>query len=251
NVAGYDLAKLFAGSLGTLGAIVQLSVRLHPLPPSTVTALGAGTDPAVLAAAASTLAHAPLEQYAFDVYWRDGRGALLSRFAGTAAGRQAESAAALLRETGLDVELVEHDEPLWDAQRAGQRAAAGALSDSTVSQTSLPPTNGMVVRVSALQTQLADVLAAAWRLDAALVGRAGLGLAWLRIDQRSPAEAIAAVEELRRTLAPAPCVVLDAPAEVRAALDPWDGIDAGVLALMGRLKERFDPAGICAPGVLL
>ena len=40
NVAGYDIAKLFAGSFGTLGAIVELSVRLHPLPPETTTATG-------------------------------------------------------------------------------------------------------------------------------------------------------------------------------------------------------------------
>ncbi len=79
----------------------------------------------------------------------------------------------------------------------------------------------------------------------------GSGSRWLRLEDRSPAEAVAAVEQLRRDLSPAPCVVLDAPAEVRSALDPWDGIDAGALALMRRVKERFDPAGVCAPGVLL
>ena len=31
NVAGYDLAKLFSGSFGTLGLILSISVRLHPL----------------------------------------------------------------------------------------------------------------------------------------------------------------------------------------------------------------------------
>ena len=44
NVAGYDLAKLFAGSFGTLGAIVEVSVRLHPLQPASATAIGRAGD---------------------------------------------------------------------------------------------------------------------------------------------------------------------------------------------------------------
>ncbi len=74
NVAGYDLAKLFSGSFGTLGMILSVSVRLHPLPAGTATVLGATGDPAVLLGAARTMSRAPLELEALDVAWRAGRG---------------------------------------------------------------------------------------------------------------------------------------------------------------------------------
>jgi FAD/FMN-containing dehydrogenase len=48
-------------------------------------------------------------------------------------------------------------------------------------------------------------------------------------------------------------VVLDAPDEVRAAVDPW-GVEAGgdaALELMRRTKARFDPNGVCSPGVFV
>src|SRR5712692_2625439 len=40
NVAGYDLNKLYIGSLGTLGVIVELSFKLAPIPPTTNTIVG-------------------------------------------------------------------------------------------------------------------------------------------------------------------------------------------------------------------
>jgi hypothetical protein len=54
---------------------------------------------------------------------------------------------------------------------------------------------------------------------------------------------------MRRTLSPAPCVVLDAPPEVRERIDPWGVEDGPELKLMRRAKERFDPRGICNRGV--
>ena len=58
---------------------------------------------------------------------------------------------------------------------------------------------------------------------------------------------VAGVEEVRRELAPRACTVLDAPDEVRDRIDVW-GPDPSGLALTRRLKERFDPAGVCNPG---
>ena len=69
NVAGYDLAKLFTGSFGTLGLIATVSVRLHSAPPVTATAHGASDDPDRLAAAAIALGRRPLESDCLDVAW--------------------------------------------------------------------------------------------------------------------------------------------------------------------------------------
>jgi glycolate oxidase FAD binding subunit len=217
NVAGYDIAKLFTGSFGTLGAIVELSVRLHPLPPDTCTATGASTDPNELARGAAALAGSALEQYGLDVRWESGRGTVLSRFAGAAPRPQAEAAEALLRRVGLSTEIVDDDEALWDEQRAAQRGP-------------------LVVKVSGLPTRLPDLLRSADELGATLVGRAALGVSWLRLEEPSAA----AVEQLRRGWIAA---VQDRPAELD--VDPWGEIDPAAQALMQRVKDRFDPAGVC------
>ena len=77
-----------------------------------------------------------------------------------------------------------------------------------------------------------------------MVGRAGTGTFYVRIG------AAEAVEQLRSAL-DAPCVLLDAPADVRARLDPWDVAEGGELTLARRLKERFDPARACNPGLFV
>jgi glycolate oxidase FAD binding subunit len=221
NVAGYDLAKLFSASFGTLGLILQLAVRLHPLPAQTATAIGRAGDLDALARAASELAHASLEKDCLDIRWQDGAGAVLARLTGATARAQAEAAQRMLAGVGLESEIVEDDAELWESQRAGQRSADSA-----------------VVRVSGLQAELGRVLRATEVAGGSLVGRAALGISWITLAPER-------VEELRRSLAPFPCVVLDAPRELRASLDVWD---SRPLELARRVKQRFDPAGVFAPG---
>jgi glycolate oxidase FAD binding subunit len=229
NVAGYDLGKLLTGSFGTLGLILQVALRLHPRPERTVTLIGRSSDPKTLAGGAATLAHRPLELESLDVAWHDGSGAVLARFGGTVPGQRAEAGRKLLSE--LQTELVEDDDDLWADQRLGQRSGDGA-----------------VVRVSGLPSRLERVLQSAERLGGSVVGRAGLGLSWLRLE---PGDLTGKIEELRKELAPFPCVVLDAPAEVREKLDPWGAEDQPALELMRRVKARFDPAGVLNPGVFV
>jgi glycolate oxidase FAD binding subunit len=229
NVAGYDIAKLFSGAFGTLGAILEVSVRLHPLAPTSSTALGASGDPEVLAKAARLLTMAPLELEALDVAWQSGWGQVLARLAGAEAPRRIVRVTAMMREAGLeDVDAISDDDDLWSRQRAGQRSESAVLA-------------GVAARPSAL----AQLVRATRSCEGRLVGRAALGLSWIEVEPD-------ALGTLRDELgADATIVVLDAPPAFRDGLDPWGAREGNELELMRRIKMRFDPAGACNPGVFV
>ena len=234
NVAGYDLAKLFTGSYGTLGLIVEVVMRLHPRAVDQVTAVGASDEPEVLGRAAAAVAHSPFGPESLDVAWADGKGEVLTRLAGAAPEATAERVVEMLAEAGLEeARHVADDEGLWQRQRERQRSSGG-----------------VVVRVSGLSSELPSVLRAAESTGGSLVGRAGLGLSWVTLPTLDAGAAVAAVEDLRRRLQPFPCVVLDAPEDVREKVDVW-GEEGDAVPLMRRVKERFDPHNVCNPGIFV
>jgi glycolate oxidase FAD binding subunit len=220
NVAGYDLAKLFAGSFGTLGLIARVAVRLHPAPAVTATVSGASDDPDRLAAAAAALVRLPLEADCLDVAWAEGAGRVLVRFGGATAEQLAHAAA----ERMDALEAVETaDEDIWAHQRAAQRGQ-------------------LVVKVSGRPTDLPDVIRAAQEAGGTVASRAALGLSWMSLP---PDADVAAV---RRALPERACTVLDGADRVD---DPWPAPDPGRLAVMKRIKARFDPARAFRPGAFM
>jgi glycolate oxidase FAD binding subunit len=104
NVAGYDLPKLFTGAEGRLGELLELTLRLHPLPDSTGSVITRPCDPR------------PLEQLApacLEYAWPDDH--MLVRFESPAAAELAGSAQQLV---GGDV--VADDAELWAGHRQRQ-----------------------------------------------------------------------------------------------------------------------------------
>jgi glycolate oxidase FAD binding subunit len=135
----------------------------------------------------------------------------------------------MLQDAGLEeIDVAAEDEALWERQRAGQRSRDGVL-----------------VMVSARPSALAGVLRAAESCGGAVVGRAALGTSYVEVEPGAVEPLFAALPSGALT------VVRDAPSELRPVLDVWGVQDGPALELMRRVKARFDPAGVCNPGLFV
>ncbi len=249
NVAGYDLGKLVTGSFGTLAVVTDAFFRLHPLPEARRWVSVEVADPAAAQRAGQAVVQGQVVPSAVEVDLpAGGPGTVTVLLEGLGAGvegRAATTASLLTEATGATVSHAEAEPAGWGRYPwHDDGAAAGRDGDRATG-----------LKLTTALSGVGDVLAAARDAAAAagvpvaLRGSAGAGVLYGALPAGTDAAAVAAVVEATRVACTArggSLVVLDAPPEVRDAVDVWGPVPA--IDLMRRVKDQFDPGHLLAPG---
>lgn len=253
NVAGYDLPKLFTGSLGTLGAITAATFRLYPLPVAAQRIVYTSPNLAVLGELALRVLAAPLTPATLDLapaHPPDLAYRLAISFEMSPAGI-AEQLDALQTLAGdlaanavihaldpLRIWQVPHDAP----HHMATNDQAGVLLKASV----LP--SGVVRWVQALEH-----LAHGYNLLARWQAHAGHGIIFAALTlpdhfMLDEPNAASMLTEMRTVAVDngGSLVVQACPPALTRLIDPWGPVAA--LDLMRHVKEQFDPHTTLNPG---
>lgn len=272
NVAGYDMNKLFLGSQGLLGVVVEATCKLFAVPDEERTLLAPFADADAAVACAAALYGSPLLP-AF-VLLLDAPAAAQAR----AALGHPPTAGALHLLLGFEGRPATLQRQLGEARAllAGHEAATGSTdagSAATVEAAGVPPALREVLeahgpapgqpadvrlRLGVVPTTLAGtrrrVVSALTELGLAHAIVMDYAAGQLHVALQAPEpEALPAlagcIGVLRHELAPQRgyLTLEAAPPALKQDVDAL-GAGPGELHLMRRLKQRFDPHDVLAPG---
>ena len=232
NVAGYDLTRMAVGSLGTLGVIAEVTLKVAPAPAAQETLLAAHADTAAAFEVARTVAGRGLALRAIAVlenqavYWLAGSSAAVERTRNEVRELTADVQTSLL--TGDEADR------WWSALDR-----LDATSDVTL-RASVPP--------SALTGAMGMLSSLAEEVSIKRVAFPATGVVLARLTEGSTEGYAQIVERARGDILErgGSLLVTGAPAVVKERIDAWG--DSPGLALMRRLKEEFDPKATLNPG---
>ena len=245
NVTGYDLSKLITGSMGTLAALSELSIKTLPRPEATWTLMLRDLDD-VEATAAMTGAMASAHEVSGAAHLPAGTPAGLGFGSGalTAIRLEGPTPSVEARFSALQKELGGGDKledtgslSLWRGVR--DVAPLTGAGDQAVWRLSLPPAGGPSV-VDAIRARLDVTYYYDW---------AG-GLVWLAVADDGDAGAAV----VRGAIVSTPeavtghATLIRATETVRAAVPVYQPQAPALAALTKRVKESFDPKRILNPG---
>ncbi|MDP6508408.1 MAG: FAD-binding oxidoreductase [Chloroflexota bacterium] len=258
NVTGYDMGKLYTGSLGTLGAIVEANFKLLPLPSVESTVAGVFDDADGAGRALDALVDSVLTPNSVEILDRRaaavilgedpaGVRALLVRFGGReeAVQRQVGDTGAIFTSNRGRPQTLSPD---------GQQQAWTALAGlSEIPAAEARARCRATVRSSRVEAVFghAEDLAAAADLDVAIWGRALDGIVHVSFSGEGDERLAVAIESLRAAVAElsGSLVVEACPPAVKQTVDIWGaGVDSGAVAIMRSLKDKFDPYCTLNPG---
>lgn len=243
NVAGYDLPKLFIGSLGTLGVIVEATFKVSPVPKKTTTAVGQVANLSPASALALRVLQSKLLPIGLLVLNRAASEQLglgsgytsLVRFGGNESGvsRQLGDVESWSRDAGVSVKAIDDDVALW------ARVRDFIFEHEMVVKISVLPTQVAAIaqRVEEIaEKYYAECLIAAQALGIIDVALVGGDEASVIEEMRSAAIALGGHLTIER-----------APRALRERVDVW-GPTRSDFTMMEKLKREFDPNGVLNPG---
>jgi glycolate oxidase FAD binding subunit len=248
NVTGYDLGRAMAGSWGTLAVMTEVALKVLPAQREMRTVLCFGlADPNGVEALC--LAHGTPFEVSGTIHMHAGLAERLSdqEIANTGASVTAIRvenfpASARYRSSRLK-QMLQAYAPALELDTMRSRVFWDEVRKLKMFQKSGRP----LWRISTLPSTAAKLVGSLVRkIDVNVLYDWSGGLIWLETPPISDAGAV----EIRRTLAEfgGHATLIRAEAEARAAIDVFQPLDPGLMALTASLKKAFDPVGILNPG---